>query len=172
MKIAGRISVFVLLLTISLFSQAIYAEEKIASCPTEFNIDDSAWSMDGLITDTSLERPYTIYTRRFSFFPDVNLYTLIGLKKFWNPDCIVMLTSYGSSGREAEKRVWGFIDSLEGITFYLLTPMLTRNGFEYRWEKGDDLKFFPDCDTTENCYLIFTLYNNGTPVASRVVIIE
>ncbi len=168
MKKAGRAGfarAFVLLLTISLFASVAFAGEKLDLCPAGFNIDNSSWAMIWVGTDIVPDSHYTVYTRKFTFFPDVNLYIFVGLKKLWNPDCLAILYSYGSPDREGERRVWGIIDSLGSVTYYLFLP-------DTGWKRGDNVLLFPDCDTAEDCNLVFTLYSKGIPIASRVVAIK
>ncbi len=164
MKTTARISVFVLLLFVVLFSGVTLATEKSVSCPTKFDPDDSMWAMHKIdIVEKGL---YRIHERVFSYFPDPEKRILVGIKKMWNPDCVAALVSYGSSDPDADgKRVWGMIVSPNGEQYYLFL-----NG---AWEQGDDIGNALSCDDTKNfCSIKFILYKEKSPIASLVVVIK
>lgn len=163
MKIAGKISVFVLLLFVALFSGVALAEEKSVSCPANFDPDNSAWAMHKISVFD--EGSHILYARRFSYFPDSEERILVHLKKLYNQNCFAMLYSYGPKDGVGEKRVLASINPRLGSTRYYL---FTQDG----WEQGDDFGIFEDCDTKESCNIVFTLYKEKVPIASRVVDIK
>lgn len=146
----------------------VVAEKPTASCPTEFNPDDSAWAMSKIdefipqkISDDLLAVEQIRY---FSWFPDPEQRIFVGIKKLWNPDCVANLYSYGSRGDVDGKRILGAIKSSEKITVFLLT--------EKGWESGDDWETFTTDCGTKGCNLTFVLYRHQEPVASRTLFIR
>lgn len=157
----GFVWVFVLLLTVSLSISVAFATEKLGSCPTTFDPDDSAWAMHRIsITNWPLFREHR---RIFSYFPDSGEYVMIYPKEMSNPGCVLFVYSYGARDAVDGKRVWGKISTHEREQYYLLT--------ESGWKQGDYVGIsYSNCDTTERCDLKFLLYRgSNTPIASRVL---
>lgn len=146
----------------------VATETSTALCPTEFNIDDSAWAMhwiDGPRVKELAEHVVAMeHTRVFSYFPDAEKRIFVGIKNLENPDCVAKLYSYGLPSGVDGKRVMGIIKSREKLTAFLLT--------DKGWESGDNLEIFtPDCKANE-CNLVFVLYRNEVVVASRTLLIK
>lgn len=164
MKIAGRISVFVLSFTILVSVSMVFATEKSDSCPTEFDPDNSAWAMHKI--EIKERGSYRIHERTFSYFPNPEKRIFVGIKKIENPTCVAALVSYGPKDPDADgKRIWGAISSPRGIRYYLFI-----NG---AWEQGDDIDNTLSCDDAKkSCSIEFTLYKKKVPIASLAVIIR
>lgn len=129
---------------------AVVIEKLAVTCPTEFNIDDSAWAMNRIDRNEKKISDGLMVIEHIRVFSHM-----------WKPGCVAKLYSYGSLGDSDGKRVFAITKSPNGIIVLLLT--------EKGWESGDDIEtFITDCDAM-GCNLTFALYRNKELVASRTL---
>lgn len=157
------------------------AEKSAASCPTEFNIDDSAWAMREI--NSVPQKVHELYIERvrvFSYLPDPNpeKRIFIGIKNLWNPDCVAKLGSYSSYDFADGKRVWGIIQTPGKTTFFLLqnnnSPLDLKTLLRSKpdvWQSGDRITGTFTCENIKECNITFVLYKENVPIALRKLLL-